>query len=103
MRSRGFHAVEGGARVEPMCCGEERATRLGGCRQEGHYPGCVTKYLCHPAGLLAFPLAQAVWHIADLPETSAWVPGLEGSPHALNKHPGVKYQRRVLRQEHVIN
>lgn len=74
--------------------GEERAARLGGCRQEGHYPGqwavSPTAGLCHHWGLLAFPVGSSSIHITDLQEPSAWAPRMEESPQSLGKLPEVK-------------
>ena len=84
---------------------EERAVRLGGCRQGGH---CCRNVLVTCRSLSPGPgsrppwLAQALWLVAYLREPSAGVPGAEEPPRLQDKHPDLKYQREAMQQEDAV-
>ena len=86
-----------GASAGHVHCGEGRAARPQGHRQEGHCPRSVqartSRWGSWPSWL---------GHIADLPQPSEWAPGVEESCDPLAKHPKVKYQREALLQRQAI-
>lgn len=86
-----------------MHCGEERAARLRGCRQEGRYLDSVAN--CRPlppGGLRAFLAGSgSVTHRRSARALCSG-PRVEESPRPLGKHPEVKHQRVALPQRQVI-